>query len=46
MAELKRKSKFFQNACKQDRKCSAARIRELREELKKKADDLEATRQF
>ena len=46
MAKLKRESQFFQNVCKQERKCSAAHIRELRVELKKKAEDLEATRQF
>ena len=46
VAKLKRESQFFQNVCKQERKCSAAHIRELRVELKKKADDLEATLQF
>mgnify|MGYP003688161591 CR=1 FL=1 len=46
MAKLKRESQFFQNVCKQERKCSAAHIRELRVELKKKTDDLEATLQF
>ena len=45
MAKLKRESQFFQNF-KQERKWSAARIIERGEELKRKADDLEATRQF
>ena len=47
MTELKRESHFFQNVCnKKKKKRSAARIKELRVELKKKAEDLEATRQF
>ena len=46
MAKLKRETQFFQNVCKQERECSAAHIRKLRVELKKKAEDLEATRQF
>ena len=44
MAKLNRELHFFQNVCKQERTCSATRIRELRGELKKKAEDLEATR--
>ena len=46
MAKLKRELHFFQNVCKQERTCSETRIRELRVELKKKAEDLEATRRF
>ena len=36
MAKLKRVSQFFRIVCKQERKCSAARIWELRVELKKR----------
>ena len=44
MAKLNRELHFFQNVCEQEIKEHAARIRELRGELKKKAEDLEATR--
>ena len=45
-SKLKSEPQFFQNICKQERKCSVTRIRDLREELKRKADDIEANRQF
>ena len=46
MAQLKTKSQFFLHIYKQETKCGAVRIRELLEELKREAEDLEDSKQL
>ena len=46
MAQLKTQSQFFLHIYKQETKCGAVRIRELLEELKREAEDLEDSNQL